>query len=78
MSRGTLFNPSSPSIAPAVGGVIKAQVCKNAQVRVPTSRSPQYYVKSCAAIIDYAKSSLSTLKTEILKAHLGPTRRMCV
>ena len=76
MSRGTAFNPSSPS-APVIGKRIKTQICKNARVPTrPNLQSPPDNEKSCLNIIKYAQSSLPTLKTRILNNKFGAARRM--
>jgi len=76
MSRGTLFNLSSPSAA-AIGEQIKATICKKAKVSSPGDNS-QINENTCLGIIKYAEFSLLKLKGEILTSQMGSSRRLCV
>ena len=85
-SRGTLFNPSSPSAAlfnpssPSAAFIcsdIKSKICKRAKVFTP-SQSGLINENAVVDIMKYAEYSLSILKGKILTSQVGPSRRLCV
>ena len=75
-SRGTLFNPSSPSAA-VIGSDIKSKICKRAGVYT-RSQLGLINENSVVNIMRFAEYSLSTLKGRILTSQAGPSRRLCV
>ena len=73
-SRGTLFNPSTPSAA-VIGSNIKSVVCWKAKIPIP-SQSGHINENSVVDIIKFADYSLSKLKGTIFASQVGPSRRL--